>query len=223
MEIIGVSVVDDGPLSKLTSAIEKRDLELLMESATALVQTQTKLSKQIEINHQIITRLRRLYPQVTIVSQQKLFPGVTESYDQFGTTLVDIGIFKPEQNVTEVTVGHLSHSETQSIEATIHDHCYAGGIHFTTTAELKMKEEKLPQLIAGMVHVGSQATVTHIKDGNIIDCITIYGIMYVSSEDKAKLMKLQLSLTKGTATLEMSQDTIKFEDAIGRILNKILS
>ena len=56
-----------------------------------------KLSKEIEINHQLFTRLKLLCPDVAIVSQQKLFPGVMESYDQFRTTQVDIGIFKPNR------------------------------------------------------------------------------------------------------------------------------
>ena len=65
-----------------------------------------------------------------------------------------------------------------------------------------MKEEKLPQLIPGMVHVGSQTAVSCIKTGSIIGSFIIYGIMYMPDENKSRLMKLNLVL-KGLAKLEL--------------------
>lgn len=216
-DLVSMSIIDDKLIEDHVSAVDTRDFDIIMKSLDALKLNQRKLTQEVELNHQIVAKIQLQFPDIQVVTQRKNFEGFTQSYDRWGTSQVDLGIFKLKKTVNEITVGHLSQDQDEDEEFTVsQDHIYCA------TAELKMKQEKMPQLVAGMIHVGSQAVVLHIALGNVIDYVTIYGIMYIAKTEEATLLKLHMDLKRGTATLYKAEDAIKFEDALCRIFGAIL-
>ena len=122
-----------------------------------------------------------------IISQKKNLSDAPLSFDQYGTTQVDLGLVPKQQPDSEnIVCATLSMTnEEESFSVTLEDEqfilCAAG--------ELKTSERCDDQLIGGMVHVGTMAASMSIKGGNVIKRVTIYGSNLISPSRISALFK----------------------------------
>ena len=222
IDICSFSIVGNSVLSDLTSALNSSDPTHLIDPVKKVLQRARTITTEVEINNQLILELKGKYPDLQIVTQKKkIF--CNDTYDEFGTTQVDMGIFK-KMNKPLLELMHLSHVENAM--PVILDHSYESDARHTiycATAELKIQEKNFPQLITGMLHVGSSAAVASIEEGTIISHIIVYGIMHVIETNQTTLLTLELNLRAGTAVLTKGRDTLKMEDALSRIIARIIN
>ena len=71
-----------------------------------------------------------------------------------------------------------------------------GDICVGSVCEMKNNKRAKHQLIANMVHFGTQITVKALKEGSIVDVCTIYGMAINYKERNARLMKLVMNFEK---------------------------